>query len=59
MKEPNAHIIIEGHGRKPSTPRPLPTFAQPGRIVGAETTRGAGERPSPPKPASPLGGKDR
>lgn len=51
MKEPNAHIEIDGHGKRPSTPKPLPTFAQPPRTLDAEWTRGARAKPSTRKPS--------
>lgn len=61
MKEPNAHIVIEGHGVKPSTPRPLPTFLRPGRIIEVDVFRGQRGNGSAPEtaPSSPPRGNGR
>jgi hypothetical protein len=43
MEDSTRRIAIDGHGRKPETPKPTPTL-----VSG---TRGEGQKPSTPKPA--------
>ena len=58
MDKSDGHITMDGRGVRPSTPRPLPTFVQPGKVVGHDA-RGAGLRPTTPKPppSKPSAGK--
>lgn len=46
MKE-NSRLAMDGHGVKPTTPKPViqPSFAKP--------KTGAGQRPTSPKPPAP------
>jgi hypothetical protein len=51
MDETTNRLAVDGHGVKPTTSKPVPTFLEKPALPDPGGTRGAGRKPVTPKPA--------